>query len=125
MTPQEIFDKAYTGVIAQNCKSNDHDKKVCFYFKDENTRCGVGHLLTEKAAKSFDNMYKRGVDSSIGYILANRRSKFIEPWMKENTILLQDIQKAHDNTIEGDFFIKTFKENMSGVRIMHNLEVPA
>jgi hypothetical protein len=119
MTPQEIFDKAYNGVVGQGCKSKTVAKS-CAYNGVYGTHCGVGWVISKEAGKQWD----RTNSSSIRVILGRNRSKFIEPWMQENKDLLVDIQTAHDDPEYGDNFIADFKNNMEHVAHSYGLKIP-
>jgi hypothetical protein len=124
MEAQELFDKAYLGVIKQG-KPAVNKNGNCLYYVSKNLHCGVGHCLTEEAQKAFDRQH----DSSINGILTKNKSKYIEPWMHEHKNLLIDIQTAHDNAYGTNYhdalsFIGVFKKNMKKLAKLYELKVP-
>jgi hypothetical protein len=123
MTPQEIFDKAYIGVVKQGKKSINAVSD-CAYYVGKNLRCGVGHLLSESAAKAFDSCARRDLETDIESILDAKASKYIGPWMEENRELIVDVQRAHDNVSDfSSAFVEFFKSNMKSVAEKHKMNV--
>lgn len=126
MTPQEIFDKAYLGVIKQGRKSSNNGS--CKYRGPDNTACGVGHLvddiLAEKMDTEFENMCGTSIDEIISLAKSNDLEYEIPYWMIENTYLLIRIQKAHDAPADDEFFITEFRFNMRNVAEDFQLTIP-
>lgn len=100
MNCQEIFDKAYLGLRLQGRKGTTISGG-CAYNGQEESHCGVGHLVTPEIGAIWD----RCGDTSIDSILQNYREAVsdgedpiagVEPWMLENQGLLDKIQEAHD-----------------------------
>lgn len=122
MTPQEIFDKAYIGVVTQGRKS-DKGHKGCSYLTEDGLKCGVGHLLDAETAKIWDK-YE---DSSVGTIvMRDRPDSMVPSWMKvrSNLELLNSIQRAHDNSNGDKDFVFRFKWEMDGIAKENNLTIP-
>ena len=98
MTPQEILDVSYVGLMKQGAKSMN-SYGMCCYRGIKGSKCGVGFLLSDKAAKAFD---KRANNSAINLVVQGK-SKYVEDWMIENVTLLKYIQSAHDLASEWSF----------------------
>ena len=125
MEAQEIFNKAYAGVIKQQTQS--YGDLGCKYYKTNEIRCGVGHCLSEEAAKDFDMLVNTDeADTSIGFITTQHASEYVEQWMVDNRNLLIEIQYAHDNTAfqDGENFVEDFKEKMQRVANKFKLHMP-
>lgn len=125
MTPQEIFNKAYEGVVAQGRPSTTSDGG-CRYAGPEGTRCGVGHLVPLDVAEAWD---ARANDAGIGLILDENEAPGIEPWMHAHRNLLNAVQDAHDSAArhwrhKPDDFVPLFKTKMLTIANRYGLELP-
>lgn len=115
MTNQEIFDRAYLGVIAQEepCLNPTLD---CVYWFD-GKMCAIGHAVGEEKAKEFANGYHLGYpkQSDIGAALKQK---------KPNFVFLSQIQHAHDRSDKSDF-LNDYKEQMSKIAEQYGLTIPS
>lgn len=114
MTPQEIFNTAYTGIIAQGRQSLNK-KGDCRYRGPDGLKCAIGHLIDDATAEKWEGI-------AISYI-----NKFGTPpgWIAENIQLLRMIQDAHDADSEPETFIEEFTAWMEDIATQFNLEIPA
>lgn len=122
MTPQQIFDAAYRGVMQQGRQSMSPGifGKGCKYRGPNGLKCAVGFLISDQAAKAWD----RSPHSSIGARITSK-SKFVEQWMRDNRHLLESIQRAHDNDPEpGETFTQSFDRRMRRIAKDYLLEIP-
>lgn len=117
MTPQEIFNKAYTGVVAQGRASRSG---LCAYRLEPGIACGVGHLISDETAKLWDSMANPNITN-----ILNKRAKGTKPWMFKNQYLLTDIQAAHDDCNGSEDFVAEFKSSMHQVAKNYQLSVPS
>ncbi len=120
MTPQEMFDKAYLGVIQQGSKSNNPDGS-CAYRGQSGNKCGIGHLIPDDLAKAWD----KRTNSSILHIRATERFP-IPDFIKKNMSLARDLQAAHDTCASYDHhaFLREFKHRMAQVAKDYKLTIP-
>lgn len=94
MEAQEIFDKAYLGLMAQGQQSR-HGAGPCAYHHN-GLRCGVGMLIDDETAEKWDGLVEACVDSSIRSVLEYYIT--VAPdWVEKHIDLLEAIQEAHDN----------------------------
>lgn len=127
MTPQEIFNKAYIGVVRQGKASTKVDGR-CAYRGKNGTACGIGHLIDDKTAGEWDKM----ADSSIaGIIEGSDDRESLPAWVPDNADLLVDIQRAHDDSKDYSdadepelTFVEFFIEDMVTIAAKYNLEIP-
>ena len=120
MTPQEIFNKSYTLIIAQGVPSRTPDEGFCVYSGPNGTACGVGILLDPDMRERVQNL-NEGDDTSI-MTLATQYPNHFPDWVHYNVPLLTSIQQAHDKFHHK--FVPGFKAAMAEVAKHHNLEVP-
>lgn len=117
MTPQEMFDKAYIGVVKQGCKSTNSGGG-CAYRGVADTKCGIGFLIPDDIARAWD----RRADNSIESIKHTERYP-IPKFIADNILLASEIQAAHDGASKSHF-ICDFKERMQWVANAYNLTIP-
>jgi hypothetical protein len=137
MNKQEIFDKAYIGIIKQG-KPSMSASGQCKYEAKDGCRCAVGMLIDDASLrKSMDAFESSGILD----IVAKARSDDedsktdlkLPDWIIEEEELLHTIQCAHDFagqellTDEGKEkveFIPEFKSRMKAAAKHHGLTVP-
>ena len=119
MTPQEMFNKAYLGVIQQGQKSvKNKGHSVCAYRGLNGIKCGIGHLIPDDLAKAWD----QSSNSAILLIQATKEHP-IPDFIQQNKLLASAIQAAHDNSAMIDF-IEDFKDRMAAVAKDFKLTIP-
>jgi hypothetical protein len=120
MTPQEMFDKAYLGVIQQGSKSQNADGG-CAYRGQSGNKCGIGHLIPDDLAKAWD----KRTNSSILHIRGTEAYP-IPDFIKNNMALARAMQHAHDacENYSHTAFIGEFKYRMEQVAKDHKLTIP-
>ena len=118
MTPQEILDTSYVGLMKQGDKSTDR-LGSCRYRGNKGMKCGVGFLLSDKAGKAFDKRYL----SSAIHGVVDSKSKYVEEWMRNNISLLCEIQAAHD-TAQSYGFRDYITRQYHEIATRHNLTLP-
>lgn len=131
MTPQEIFNKAYLGVIAQGgpAMSGIH----CVYLTDDGKRCAIGHAIKDivndnnpalKIRKSFFwlvRAFEEVGDNSISFLKEINKAAH-----RSKLGLIGRIQGCHDNVahyFSGDF-VEEYKSRMADVARDFSLEIP-
>lgn len=119
MTPQEMFNKAYIGVVTQGGPSIDKDENKCMYRGKGGAKCGIGHLIDDETANTWDSQLL----SSIGSIVLED-NVFVPKFIKENIDLAVKIQQAHDTATVYSNFTKGYKREMSEVSKKFNLTTP-
>lgn len=120
MTPQEMFDKAYLGVIQQGSKSIKPNGG-CAYRGQSGDKCGIGHLIPDDLAKAWD----RRSNSSISYIQPTKAYP-IPDFILNNRALACALQGAHDacDGFDHHAFISDFKYRMALVARDYKLTIP-
>lgn len=120
MTPQEMFDKAYLGVIQQGRKSEKTTGygHTCAYRGLHGAKCGIGHLIPNDLAKAWDQR----TNTSIFRIKATKAHP-IPDFITNNKMLAGAIQEAHDRS-ESQNFIEEFKYRMAWVAENFKLTIP-
>lgn len=125
MTPQEVFNKAYLGIIKQGKPA--FDGNMCFYAKGA-LNCGVGKVMKGILP---DNSRFWTYQCNVG-ALANSMIEEGESSMgdilKANLYLLEECQEAHDdaaNLVKGDRFLPYYKERMEEVAKTFGLSIPS
>ena len=113
MTPQEMFNKAYLGILDQGKQSRDGN--FCKYRGPNGLKCAVGHLIDDDIALAWD----KRTFSSIMEIRETKRFPIPEH-IRENRVFLRQMQVAHDNTHS----MKDFKVEMRKVASQYGLEIP-
>ena len=120
MTPQELFDKAYIGVVKQGVPSRS-ESGGCFYRGPNGSKCAVGFLIDDETAEEWEGF-------GVWYVL--RGAPNLPAWFVENADLLEVMQKAHDDSGLGDFtfvpekFLPDFKARMHEIAQSYSLTVP-
>lgn len=103
---QEAFDKMARGVIKQGKQAvkPDGDTMTCVLRTKDGLRCAIGQMIPAKQyRKWFEDL---GLDDLAKIIPALRELDFN---------FLHDVRSAHDNSDEGERFIKDFKGAMRSV----------
>jgi hypothetical protein len=130
MNRQEIFNKAYLGILAQGqCSTNVAGG--CVYRNKDGMACAVGQLIDDDTAKLWDSQD----DTSICAIYHNAQpddedegSGLVMPdWVCSNIELLDKIQSAHDVLREyknPESFRIHWKTLMADVAEIYKLEIP-
>lgn len=128
MTPQEIFDKAYIGVMKQGVASVKpsaiFNNFTCCAYRGLNgkTACGVGHLIDDETAREWDMI------GSIIDVIYTLEEDDLPPWVVPNKNLLEDIQMSHDDAhhcgSDTDPFLTRFHSNMKEAAEKHSLIIP-
>jgi hypothetical protein len=91
MTPQEIFNKVWHHMAKQRVRSMRGD--ACVYRSTAGLACAVGCLLTDKQAKTIDDL----PFGSITGILSDY-PQLIPKRLRPHQRLLQELQEAHDSS---------------------------
>jgi hypothetical protein len=127
MTPQEIFNKAYVGVMKQGrpsvkLQAGSTDTLVCAYRGNDGAACGVGHLVDDETAREWDMI------GSIDDVITQLGDDDLPPWALKNAGLLRQIQHTHDfaesAARDGSSFIDHFEKKMRLVAQNNILTVP-
>lgn len=104
---QEIFDKAVSGIIAQDALAQNRDGYntviSCFYFDlqyDTGRKCALGQLLSDEDAVHMEQ-YNRGM--SIASLTQPDLDKF--GIAADDVEFAQRLQSAHDHSASVDDFL--------------------
>lgn len=116
-TAQELFNKAYLGVIKQG-KPSRSDNGYCVFRGKDNCKCAVGHLIP-------DNKYKLGMEIVSFH-------DFLEFDDDEAYKAASALQIFHDTTAnnkgilfaDNDKWLENFKASAKEYAKKHNLEIP-
>lgn len=113
MNRQEAFEKAYKGIVAQGCRS--HDGVFCVYRGPNDTKCAVGHLLTD------EQIEKHAIKNSDGALYFPRAlTDELLPNDNNGKYFLAGLQAVHD----GMESLDDFKARATEFAKSHNLTVP-
>lgn len=131
MTRQEMFDKAYLGVMAQGCASYDTDRQLCMYRGPNGTACGVGQLLDDETAKLFDDQEHSAIRDIVFHATDDEDgdpelAKRIPAFVFSDVEFLDRLQCAHDSAraqFSSDFAFE-FDRRMREVARKYGLTVP-
>lgn len=121
LTQQEMFDKAYTGVVNQGERC--HNGYDCVYLNEENGHmCALGHVMkgiVDDASPLWEA--EGGV-----YSLLNDAEDEEEnlDWLVKHKYFAAAIQDAHDTCNNEEAFVGDFKRKMDHVATEYNLVVP-
>ena len=118
MNKQEIFNKAYKGVMTQGCRAVGR-LGACQYENAQGNKCAIGHCLPggHEAFTAVGNIWA---------VLNNH------PDLKEHFGIegpgdgnfLTSLQRAHDDCRDPDSFVVVYGGNMRAIASRHDLTVP-
>lgn len=124
MNRQEVFNRAYLGILAQGCPSLRSG--MCAYRGVGDVKCAIGHNIPDKKynfdfeGRSPNYLLNRTVGSTI--------SKLIGCQTQDDVAFARRLQRVHDSLAAiikpNDKFIYSFKEEMTIFATEHGLEVP-
>jgi hypothetical protein len=114
MNQQEMFTRAYLGVLGQGGLARTPDGK-CMYTTPDGRHCGVGHLLTAEQQQAVLRRDWLNVDSVSGLIRAGILSEGF------NRRFALELQEAHDDAADLD----EFRENMFRLAGDCDLTIPS
>ncbi len=135
MNKQEIFDKAYIGIIKQG-KPSMTPLGTCKYETKDGSRCAVGMLIDEaELRKSMDSFEPSGISDIIHKVTDEDGDSVsdlkLPAWIINENELLTDIQGAHDfagrdilEDKERSEFLPEFTERMKKIALNYGLNVP-
>jgi hypothetical protein len=126
LTPQQVFDNALHGVIAQGWFSRSRGEgSTCAYRGQDGFKCGIGHSIPDSLyKKEFDApprtgplslLYDNGTD--IGTLCEVAPQEIGAVFAKCSNAFLSAIQEAHDNA--GD--MADFRQRMQMIATRHGL----
>ena len=118
MNEQEMFNKAYTGVIAQGGVAQFSNGKCCYrLIKEDGTvlACGVGQLIDDKTAAMFDG----AKDSGIKQIILAGKVPEKYAYFEDHAYFLHELQRVHDMAYD----LAGFKNRMAKLAEKRNLTV--
>ena len=116
MTAQDIFNRVWDHMRAQNAKSADDSAfGYCRYRGPDNMACAVGCLLDDETAREADARGANGVQAI---------TDLLPPELAPHIELLADLQSDHDCADDEPFFA-SFATMASLTAAKHGLEVPA
>ena len=130
LTLQEIFDKAYIGVVKQGRPSSDVNG--CHYTLNTGNavlHCAVGHLFPEGTdTDDFNCLMVTEAETRLtekGEKLASALTNAgVNVDSKSNVLLLSRLQKAHDGAPTDNRFLDAFKASAAIVAANFDLTVP-
>ena len=135
MNKQEIFNKAYIGIIKQGKPSMTHSG-TCKYEAKDGSRCAVGMLIDEaELRKTMDSFEPARIADIINKVTDEDGDSVSElklpAWVINENELLTDIQGAHDfaghdilEDKERSEFLPEFIKRMKKVALKYGLTVP-
>lgn len=129
MTRQEMFNKAYIGVILQGGPSVKVAKDGCrsYVYLERGTgrKCGVGQLLTDEELADVGSTIGSVFSLSDDWGVLSDKPK--PAWLHSDELsFLSNLQDAHDNPyyLDGEAFIRRFKDDMGKLAKQYELTVP-
>lgn len=120
LSKQEMFNKAYNGVVKQGHKSATTFGK-CLYLCDDGSMCAVGHIMDGIVSKDSGLWQTKGDVEDLQNLSVNLGEQL--PWDSAVESFLINMQYAHDYSNDTDF-ISNFKKQMKVVARNHGLSVP-
>jgi hypothetical protein len=130
MTLQEMFNKAYLGVIKQGGPAAQRNPGTgglqCSYLTSNGLKCNVGHLMSEEQLAAMGG-FMGGVES-LHTDWRYTTSLPVPEWLmeREDRDFLAGLQDVHDNLMHysGEEFVNYFKHDMAKFAYRYNLTVP-
>lgn len=115
-TPQEMFDIAARGILAQGCKSlKKGDRRLCEYRSTDDDgnviKCAVGHMIP-------DHLYIREMDANMNLMSVLKRLAVCG--LKIDGEVAASLQSIHDGAPNIEF-IAGWKRDMIGYAKRMNL----
>ncbi len=119
MNKQEIFDKAYVGIMTQGRRAFDVAEGKCQYKDESGHKCAIGHCLP-------DGHEAFGSTAGIWHLLEQYPDLNAHLGIKghEDKMFLSNLQSAHDNAIVDDRFTGDYAASMRNIANRHGLTVP-
>jgi hypothetical protein len=111
MTKQEMFDRAYKGVVAQGRICQGAGGACVYYDARDGSRCAWGHVLTEEQAKASPT--GTCIGSAGAY---NKALGYTDTELSFG----RGLQRAHDYSHNVDQFM----EQMQHLATLHELTIP-
>ena len=116
MNKQEMFNKAYLGILKQGKRSTD-DNWDNVYRGADGSKCSIGFLIP-------DELYNKNIEyADVGYPMVLELIPHGEDISLDFLYALQEAHDSHHGTNET--FIDQFKTAMSHVANEFGLEVPS
>ncbi len=124
MNKQKIFDTAYNAIIKQNSASlkqlsSGEKFAVCLYSGIDETKCAIGHLISDVYSPSFESLRIR----ALVYTYSDVR-RVLDVVDANDVEFLSQIQEAHDSSIDEEDFMLSFKNRMKNVAENYKLTIP-
>lgn len=124
MEQQLILDKVYNAITQQGSLANT-EENGCFYIGEIDgieVRCGIGHIIDECTARNWARKNDASVTSIIQEYKDRDASMIPEKyrWMASQESFLQDIQDAHDFSMD----VEGFQKRMQRLARKYSLESP-
>lgn len=95
MNKQELYNKAVTHLITQNCQSYDSEREFCSYRSPEGLMCVIGALIP-------DDLYDPKMEGvAVNGLLAAfpEVKRFLEVESEEDDFFLRSLQDVHDDYV--------------------------
>jgi hypothetical protein len=113
MTKQEMFNRAYIGVVQQGGRAVNESNDCVYYRESDGARCGWGHVLTKLQAKECP-------PGSLGFSDNVRDYCRGLSYTQDEMAFGSELQYAHD----GAKTLDMFKERMAMLAQNFNLTIP-
>lgn len=126
LTSQQIFDWAYTRIVAQGYPARDKASRYCRYFDPATGhRCAAGILLSKKDARKVEQILA-GKAPSFDRLPHAAMKFFVDAGVADSDFVLE-LQEAHDAASyygTKKNFLREFKKRMQEVAVRYNLIIP-
>lgn len=119
MNRQEAFEKAYKGIVAQGCAARS-PHGACLYRGPGNTKCAIGHLLTD------EQIVKHNIPEGLGAsFLPRSLLEELLPGDIGAPMFFGDLQSVHDGAAHAEGkFIDAFNSRAGAFASNYDLVVP-
>jgi len=94
MKKQEIFDAVVKHLLAAPARSVNHITDTCVYRGPNGSKCAVGAILPDEI---YDPKFDISSEGTGIHSLCEKYSDEIPYWMRRNVMLLQELQRTHDD----------------------------
>jgi hypothetical protein len=125
MTPQEIFTKSVTAMVAQGRPCLDREGN-CVYAGPRGSACAVGSLVDREIALKWTKLGIMPIFELVEILGERKRGKekILPSWIEDNQDLLERLQSAHDAADPAAHFVEDFVREARNIARAFNLEMP-
>lgn len=123
MSYQDLLNRAVAGILAQGCQSyvDNGSEEYCAYRGPNNTKCAIGHLLTDEQMREYDIK-----ENQIPTEFPDKLIEELAPNKDRDEVVqfFTALQRAHDYPDNDIDFIENFKGRIDNLVKKKNLINP-